>query len=378
MKHKSPALKARFPRMTKKVLKTPKENSIPTVKPVQPKNSSKKLEYNPKPVEGINFNFEIPENLSKKREIKAGEKANQQNEKDGFKEFADITNQSNMDVVCSTTPLRCITGKSSIVRSSISLLQSINGSGKSTPNITPYKMMRMNKENGKDGTHNISNLELKIKELEQQIMKTKFNKPEDLESENNEFLDDMSQIDFSSMIKSVKKPAKPSSPSKASEQSKKSEDEEKSEEEEKNEKEEPKPQSDNEDEPDEIKELESMIGQVFSTIQKDQKLSSTLQDKIKEYEHITNNLFTSVRSQSNNDFKKSTPKVELSASCKSKKSAQKSKKKPGRRRRSNRHKKRYDHIEIYQKNSRRDNEWFQDNEVWTRSRKRKKLQDDHN
>ena len=56
-------------------------------------------------------------------------------------------------------------------------------------------MMRKNKDCGKDGTTNISNLEIKIKELEEQIMQSKQNRNDDEEDEiDNEFLDGIQHI----------------------------------------------------------------------------------------------------------------------------------------------------------------------------------------
>lgn len=205
-KRESPAIKPRIPRiLPKKVNKSIKENVIkpsPVKLPVPPKNYTKKLTYESKPIEGIDFKFEIPSNFGKKRDIKADGKADQENTID--EKFADITNQ-NFDAISSTTPLRCITGKSSVVRSNISLLQSINGSGKSTPNITPYKMMRRSKENGKNGDQGITSLEEKIKQLEKQIYESKLIKPDDEDSDQNEFLDGISQIDVKEMIENNKK-----------------------------------------------------------------------------------------------------------------------------------------------------------------------------
>jgi hypothetical protein len=326
----SPAIRPRLQRSVKQAVEILKE------KP-EKNTSSRKLDYEAKPIEGIDCKFEIPENLGKKRDQKASEKGDQDSLKGSQKEFADITNQ-NIDALSNATPLRCITGKSSVVRSSISLLQSINGSGKSTPNITPYKMMRMNKDNGKDGTQNITHLEKKIKELEEQILQSKMIKvdDEDEEAENNEFLDGMSQIDVSSMIKPARE--KRSSPSKASERSQRSQKSIKKPEiienqVQKNE------ESKDYEEPDEIKELENMIGQVFSTIQKDPKLSVSIQDKIKQYENVASDLLNSVKTQCSNDPIMKSPLPRFSASSRSKKSAQKRKNKPGRRRRSNRNKK---------------------------------------
>lgn len=330
VKVSSPAIRPRLQRSVKQAVKNDKDNSEKNI-------SSRKLDYEVKPIEGIDFKFEIPENLGKKRDQKASEKGDQDSVKDSQKEFADITNQ-NIDALSSATPLRCITGKSSVVRSNISLLQSINGSGKSTPNITPYKMMRLNKENGKGGSQNITNLEKKIKELEEQILQSKMIRvdDEDEEAENNEFLDGMSQIDVSSMIKPARE--KRSSPSKASERSQKSQKSVK------------KPETTEEpvqdieasndyEEPDEIKELENMIGQVFSTIQRDPKLSVSMQDKIKQYESVASDLLNSVKTQNSNDPIMKSPLPRFSTSSRSKKSAQKRKNKPGRRRRSNRNKK---------------------------------------
>lgn len=328
-----------------------KENVIKpaeTKKETPPKTSSRKLEYSSKPVEGIDFNFEIPTILMKKRDSKANDKTENDSCKGSHKEFADITNQ-NIDGLSSTTPIRCITGKSSVVRSDLSFLNSNLGSGKSTPNITPYKMMRRNKENGKDG-NNITSLELKIKELEEQILKSKTMKDDDEEeNENNDFLDGMSQVDVSKLAKEKPIPVAPKkiepviieepvvekekTPEKPIEESK------------------PEPEEilevpESEEEAEDIAELENMLGKVFTTLKKDQKLPTILQDKIKAYENLTTDLMRSVKN----------PQVVIKSpeepqSCRSRKSAQKRKNRPGRRRRSNRHKKKYDSIDLYHETS---------------------------
>lgn len=382
-KRQSPII-SRLQKPAKKVMKSvikpieKKENVIkPSVaaKNPSPKPASRKLDYNPKPIEGIDCKFEIPSNLMKKRDQKASEKAENESNKGSSKEFADITNQ-NIDGISSSTPMRCITGKSSVVRSEVSFLNSAAGSGKSTPNITPYKMMRRNKENGKDGSNKISNLELKIKELEEQILQSKVNKDDEEDEENNEFLDGMSQIDGNKLIletkkfRVVKEPEPESNPieeripdlkedkPESVHQSEKAESEHESQEQipeiqeeiEEVQEEIKVEEKEEEEEADEIKELENMIGQVFSTIKKDQKLSITLQDKIKAYENLTTDLIKSVKVNDNeNDFK--SPENINSASCKSRKSTQKRRNRPGRRRRSNRHKKTYDSIDLYHDNN---------------------------
>ena len=103
-----------------------------------------------------------------------------------------------LDTISNGTGMRCPTigGKSSVASCNISLLQSVNGSGRSTPILTPYKMMRMTKENT---ANNIDKLEFKILELEKQILKTKAASKD--EEDQNEFLDGVSQIDASAMIK---------------------------------------------------------------------------------------------------------------------------------------------------------------------------------
>jgi hypothetical protein len=369
----SPAVKPKVMRIpSKKINKSVKENVVkspPTKIPSQPKNSSRKLNYDPKPIEGIDFKFEIPSILAKpsiltkKRDIKEAEKTDQESVK-GI-QFADITNQ-NFDAISTATPLRCITGKSSVVRSSnISLLQSINGSGKSTPNITPYKMMRRNKENDKNGDQGIDSLEEKIKQLERQIYDSKLIKPDDEESDQNEFLDGISQIDVKEIIESnIKKSAKTIEPEEQIKPKATIPEEIKL----------IKPKTDNEDsengENNEIKELEDILGQVYSTINLDEKLSRKLQDQAKKCESITTGLLNSVK----NDDDMEPPELRNSSAKSNRKLATK-KTKQIRRRRSNRNKKTYDHIDLLKKTHRRNDEWFKDNEVWTRSRKKRKFRE---
>ncbi len=112
-----------------------------------------------------------------------------------------------------------------------------------------------------------------------------------------------------------------------------------------------------------------MIGQVFKTIKSDNNLSTTLQSKIKTYESLTTDLLKSVNEPTQQEHQlSSTKRSKLLSSARS----ARRRNRPGRRRRSNRNKTTYDHIEIYNQES-RDEEWFKDNEVWTRSRKRKNL-----
>jgi hypothetical protein len=368
-KHRSPGLSKLLSKSpVKPISKFINRRMSPAVKPKviripSKKNSSRKLKYEPKPIEGIDFKFEIPSILTKKRDIKEAEKADQESVK-GI-QFADITNQ-NVDGISSATPLRCITGKSSAVRSSnISLLQSINGSGKSTPNITPYKMMRRNKENGKDGDQGIDWLEEKIKQLERQIYDSKLIKPDDEESDQNEFLDGISQIDVKEIIESnIKNSAKTIEPEEQSKLKETIPEQIKS----------IKPKTENEDsendENDEIKELEDILGQVYSTINLDEKLSRKLQDQAKKCESITTGLLNSVKI----DDDMESPELRNSSAKSNKKLATK-KTKQIRRRRSNRNKKTYDHIDLLKKTHRRNDEWFKDNEVWTRSRKKRKFRE---
>ena len=61
--------------------------------------------------------------------------------------------------------------------------------------------MRINNENGEKGGKNIKNLEKKIQQLEDEIFKSKNIKiNEEEESEDNEFLEEFSQIDGNRMI----------------------------------------------------------------------------------------------------------------------------------------------------------------------------------
>jgi len=358
-KRASPAIKPRIQKPVKKPVKSVKENIVkkepviktPEIKPAAPPStSSRKLNYSIKPKEPVKCKFEIPNNLNR-RESKALEiKAEKESEKQASKEFSDITN-NNFDALSSATPMRCETGKSSVVRSNISLLQSLPGSAKSTPNITPYKMMRRNKDNGKDGAHDISDLENKIRELEEQIMQSKMIR---LEDDDNEFLDGMSQIDGNKLVQENRRQDVVSSPkfspvkelpeaenqppSVESSPQKPPVEEEKA-----------LPKDEN-DEPDEIKELEAMLGQVFSTLQKDKKLPNTLQHKIKAYENLTSDLLKSVKGQESNECIKS-PVNRNSDSIKSKKSAQKSRGMQIKRRRSNRNRKRYNCIDLYYESS---------------------------
>lgn len=104
-----------------------------------------------------------------------------------------IVKFNNLDAISTSTPNRGVTGKSSVASCNISLLQSINNSGKSTPKFTPYKMMRMNKENTQN---NIDRLEFKIQELEKAILMSKNNIRDDDQTEgdnHNDFI--MSQFD---------------------------------------------------------------------------------------------------------------------------------------------------------------------------------------
>lgn len=358
-KRESPAIKPKTPRiLPKKMNKSIKENVIkpsPVKVPVPPKNSTRKLVYESKPIEGIDFKFEIPSNFAKKRDSKAAEKSDQENMNDV--KFSDITNQ-NYDAISSTTPLRCITGKSSVVRSSISLLQSINGSGKSTPNITPYKMMRRSKENGKNGDQGITSLEEKIKQLEKQIYESKLIRPDDEDSDQNEFLDGISQIDVKEMIESNKKfSVKVSEP----EQPKVKEtivEEIKS----------IKPKLDIEENVNFL-ELDNMLGQINNAL-KIGALPSKSSEQTKRFESITTTNLNS--DKSSEGFR--SPKARNSSAKSKTKSASK-KGKVCRRRRSNRNKKTYENINLVQKNHGENDEWFKDNEVWTRSRKRRKLRE---
>ncbi|CAI2367625.1 unnamed protein product [Moneuplotes crassus] len=378
----SPAVKPRIPKVPRRINKVikskitnAKENKpfSPVVKKSALKKSVKKQKLiNPVPVEGIDFRFEIPETLPKKRDKKLSEKVEEEKEaqKPASKELLDITN-SNLDAISSSTPIRCLTGKSSVVRSSISLLQSDPGSGKSTPNVTPYKILRKNKENGKDGSKNIDDLTQKIKKLEEDIFKSKNMNYEDEYSENNEFLDGISQIDGNELLKknledqglllvhdNVQKEEQTPKPVEEN----------------------PEIGEENQDEDiAEIKELEAMIGQVFKTIKKDETLSNKLQSKIKAYESLTSDLLNSVSNVNKGEnFEDSQEQVQTSwktsKGSKLLSSARSARKrnKPGRRRRSNRNKTTYDCIEIYKQDC-RDEEWFKDNEVWTRSRKRRNL-----
>lgn len=359
-KRASPAIKPRLQRYPRNPVKSVKENVVkkepvikaPEIKSVAPAStSSRKLNYSVKPKEPVKCKFEIPNNLkrrdSKALEIKAEKEKEKENEKQPSKEFADITNH-NFDALSSTTPMRCETGKSSVVRSNISLLQSLPGSAKSTPNITPYKMMRRNKEGGKDGAHDISDLENKIRELEEQIMQSKKIRVDD---DDNEFLDGMSQIDGNKLVQENRKPDVEPSPVKFDpvEELPEAENQPPSEE--------PSPvkppveeekalPKDENDEPDEIKELEAMLGQVFSTLQKDKKLPNILQDKIKAYENLTSDLLKSVKGQGADEVVK-TPANRHSESAKSKKSAQKPKSRQVKRRRSSRNRRRYNCIDLY-------------------------------
>ena len=72
------------------------KKSVKIASPAPPKKIAPKVAPR-KPVEGIDFAFEIPQNLTlKKREVKAADKA---------KEFADITNQ-NSESMSNATPMR--------------------------------------------------------------------------------------------------------------------------------------------------------------------------------------------------------------------------------------------------------------------------------
>lgn len=275
----------KIPKLPKSPASKPDKENIAS--PLPPPNNLLTVTEE-KPLEGLDFKFEIPETLVKKRDKKAAEKTEESKQ---IQDLADITN-CNLDAISSSTPMRCVTGKSSVVRSSISLLQSDPGSGKSTPNITPYKVMRKNKENGKDGTQNIEDLTNKIKRLEQDIFKSKNLPLEEEYSENNEFLEGISEIDGDELLKKTLKDQgldiqkgedveeqivlQEPSPEKVEPTLP-----------------EPTDQTQLED-ISEIKELEAMIGKVFNTIKKDDKLSSNLQSKIKAYENLTSDLLKTV------------------------------------------------------------------------------------
>ena len=299
--------------------------------------------------------------------MKAADKIDQLSNQESSKEFADITNQ-NFDGLSSTTPMRWITGKSSVVRSSISLLQSISGSGKSTPNITPYKMMRKNKEGGKDGTTNISNLEIKIKELEEQIMQSKQNRIDDEEDEvDNEFLDGIQHINSrAERIKASKEETKEIVIEESPEKSLKSEASLS-----KNSKQTSSPESKESDrevsENLDIKELEEMLGQVYSTLR-----NKAGAHKQKEEIAYHDSINSSAKSSNNNSDEEVKTYAQASDAFKAKRFSHKRSSKPTKRRKSSRHKRKYDHIELFHDTSWWKDEWFRDNEVWTRARMRKK------
>ena len=157
-------------------------------------------------------------------------------------------------------------------------------------------MMRKNKENGKDGTHNIENLELKIKQLEQEIFKSKNLEFDDEESEENEFLDGISQIDGNEMIKkNLKEHCEKFPPVEETKRNKT-----------------PKlikPVKNNikitgkspckpklfEDDIDVIKEMEAILGNVVQIVKKDDKLPQSLQNKISASESLITDLLNSVK-----------------------------------------------------------------------------------
>lgn len=377
VKQVSPVIKAKSVSTFKnKFPKQSKENSLKkeAVKPqpqidsnVASKVSSKKLEFNEKEAENkVDWKFDIPLNLTKKRDIKAADKIEQLSNQESNKEFADITNQ-NLDVLSSTTPMRWITGKSSVVKSNISLLQSVSGSGKSTPNITPYKMMRKNKEGGKDGTTNISNLEIKIKELEEQIMQSKNKWIDDEEDEiDNEFLDGIEHI-RSERLKTIREETKEiiveDSPEKSLKSLSSAKEKSQSI---------PSPEScESEKEIPEnldIKELEDMIGQVYCNLQNKAGVQKQSEEMVPYPDSISD---SSKSSQIQVEQEEAKSFAQLRDAHKAKKSSQKRALRPTKRRKSSRHKRKYDHIELFHDTNWWNDEWFKDNEVWTRARMRK-------
>lgn len=96
-----------------------------------------------------------------------------------------------------------------------------------------------------------------------------------------------------------------------------------------------------------------------------------LQEQTKKFESIaTTNLNSD---KSSEGFR--SPKA-CNSSAKSKMKSASKKNKVCRRRRSNRNKKTYENIDLVKRKTYGgDDEWFKDNEVWTRSRKKRKLRE---
>ncbi|CAI2367525.1 unnamed protein product [Moneuplotes crassus] len=331
-------------------------------------------------IEEIDFKFLIPETFAKKRDKKCVEKVKESKkiEELSSKELCDITNSNYYAIQNSIQP-RCVIGKTSAARSSISLLLSDPGSEESTPITTPYKMMIDNKENSKDGTQNIEDLTNKIKKLEENDIYSKNMALEDEYSGNNELLEGISQIGGSELLKKNLEDQEMSLVRIDKQQN----------EEQQNEcvekediiKEGLSKEQDQVNEiaeTAEIKEPEAMIGQGFK-IEKDANYSARFQNKSEDYGSLTASLLQTTnnddkieRNKKSSDQAENSLKTDqgskLSLCIRSKRSRNKQK----RRRRSNRTKTTYDHIEIYKQDC-WDEEWFKNNEVWTRSRKRRHL-----
>ena len=200
----------------------------------------------------------------------------------------------------------------------------------------------MNKEGGKDGTTNISNLEIKIKELEEQIMQSK-NKVDDEEDEvDNEFLDGIQHI-RSERIKASKEESKEIKIKVSPEKSLKSLSSAKD-------KSQSSPSSEScESEKEipenlDIKEIEDMLGQVYSTLQNKAADENQDKDAVSYVDSISNSEESFNGKQLIKEEAKSF--AQLRDAHKAKKSSQKKASKPAKRRKSSRHKRKYDHIEL--------------------------------
>lgn len=207
-------------------------------------------------------------------------------------------------------------------------------------------MMRKNKEGGKDGNTNISSLEIKIKELEEQIMQSK-NKGFDEEDEiDNEFLDEIQHI-RAERLKTIKEESKEiiidDSPEKSLKSLSSAKEKSHSI---------PSPEScESEKEiPDnlDIKELEAMLGQVYSTLQNKAADQKNDDESVAYPESISNSPKSSKDSVPQEEAKSF---AQLRDAHKAKKSSHKRTLKPAKRRKSSRHKRKYDHIELINDNN---------------------------